>query len=362
MEKINCRLTVLSPLHINWQEVNNMEFYYDQFSLCHVSEARMAQVLKEEGLVEHFINFMSSGKGSLQEYLETHSPAGVKEKLGGRKLFLDTPSGGRINSFYAFQQDPLAGKPYIPGSSIKGALRNDLLLLLLDQKKLSANDLEKAVKNADRRSRHRAGNIVNRLLESANFDTRQGPHKDWLRAIKVSDAFCQEKEPSSIQEVKVASLNKNGSGYHWGAKKTTLHVETINAGTVFTFTIEIDKTLLAMMAGKNKPLVDPESIFQNPTKMNYLATAERRFWEQAELSLMNKRIEQHLSSGANFRLGWGSGYLSTSIGAFLSDQLRLSIGKNVYNTRYPVFPNSRKVVVEENTPVDTLGWCKLERT
>jgi CRISPR-associated protein Csm5 len=367
VKKIQCLLKVLSPLHIGGlvTEVNNMDFFYDTKYLYHVSETRMAQALKEEGLIEDFINFMSSGQASLQEYLETppYIPKeDLRKRLEGKKIALTRPPVKRINSFRLFKQDPLTRKPYIPGSTIKGALRSDILFMLMDKGALKAEEVEKTVRKSKRRDRKKVGNMVNRLLESADLQhTRPGPHRDWLRALKISDAFCRDEEPSFLQEVKVVSLNKNGKGFHWGAGGASIYVESLKPGTTFTFTMEIDEWLLQIMELARKTQFDLQDIFNNKTKLKYMRKAEQIFWEQSGIPLMNTRQEKHLADGANLRLGWGSGYLGTTIGAYLIDKVRLNIGKTFYNTRYDTFPNSRKVIVDNDIPVDTLGWCKLEQ-
>ena len=204
--------------------------------------------------------------------------------------------------------------------------------------------------------------MVSRLLETAELEhTRPGPHRDWLRGLKVSDAFCDDPEPSSIREVKVASLNKNGKGYHWGARNSSILVETIDPGTTFYFTMEIDRWLLDMMGPSRKPLFDPEELFNSTIIKKYESEPEQRFWEQCDLPLIQARQQQRFDGGTCLKLGWGSGYLNTTIGAYLSESVRLEIGQKLYHSPYNTFPNSRKVIVENGAPVDTLGWYKLEK-
>ena len=368
MKIFNCSLTVLSPLHIGGSasEANTMEFYYDrkQKYLYHVSEKKIAAAFKGGGLTEDFLNFMNSGEGSLEDYLviTPYIPReSIREMLGGRKISLKTQVG-RIKTFRPLLQDPLSKRPYIPGSSIKGALRTVALLMLLDRDAYSHKEIERAVERSKFKDRQRVGkSMVRRLLETAELEhTKSGPHRDWLRSLKVSDAFCEDPEPSSIREVKVVSLNKNGKGYHWGAKGNSIFIETIDPGTTFYFTMEIDRGLLDMMGRFRKPLFDPEELFDNTIIKKYVSEPEQRFWKQCELPSIQAK-EQQRFGGTCLKLGWGSGYLNTTIGAYLSENVRLQIGQKFYRSRYNIFPNSRKVIVENGAPVDTLGWCKLEK-
>ncbi len=367
MLKMRYKLTVLSPIHIGGleSEVNNMEFFYDSRYLYNVSEVQMAKALSDEGLMEEFINFMSSGRDSLQGYFQALPLANkeaLKKRLQVKKILLTEVPIKRINSFRPFKEDPLTREPYIPGSSIKGALRGDILFLLIDKKLLKSEEIARAVQRSRGSDRRRIGNMVNRLLESADLEhTRQRQHKDWLRALKVSDAFCQDKESSSIREVKVTSLNRNGNGYHWGAREASIYVEALKPETVFTFTVEIDRWLLKVMESRRPAQFDLQDIFNNKIKFQYLDAAEQAFWNRANVSFMIAKQKSHISDGANLRLGWGSGYLGTTVGAYLNEHLRRDIGRKFYNTRYDIFPNSRKTVVVNESPVDTLGWCKVER-
>mgnify|MGYP000995268538 CR=1 FL=1 len=367
MTILQCKLTVLSPLHIGGleTEVGNMEFFYDPRYLYHVGENKMAQALKEEGLVEDFLNFMSSGRSSLQEYLQRSPDVGkksLKKRLESKKIAMSGSVNRRINSFRLFRRDPLTAEPYIPGSSIKGALRSDILFALMEKNALRVEDVARAVQGSKRRDRKRAGSIVNRLLESADLKhARQGPYRDWLRALKVSDAFCGDNEPTSIQEIKVASINRNGRGYHWGAREASIYVDCLRPGVTFNFTVEIDGWLLRAMEERKKLQFDLRNIFNHRNRLKHMHDLEQAFWDQAGVPFMVARQKKHIDDGANLRLGWGSGYLGTTVGVFFDNRIKLDIGRKFYNARYDRFPNSRKTIVLNDGPVDTLGWCKVEQ-
>ncbi len=69
--------------------------------------------------------------------------------------------------------------PYIPGSSIKGAIRTALINLFVSQKGISKNDFGKRFK------------LTSRNLERKTLN-HYGPDNDPLKAIKITDALLSE--------------------------------------------------------------------------------------------------------------------------------------------------------------------------
>lgn len=65
--------------------------------------------------------------------------------------------------------------------------------------------------------------------------------------------------------------------------------------------------------------------------------------------------------GANLRLGWGSGLLGTTLAMLLDEPLLQRLQNLLFTDRNgAIAPKTRRVTVENNTPVKPLGWVRLE--
>ena len=122
MDSINNNYTlqieVLSPLHIgagsekDW--VKGLDFIYDNKKLIKLNTRKMYEVL-------------SNDISKLSNYLVKKDEAGVK-KLIGNKLSQITEQDFKFNTYSsndikAFIKTGLENKPFIPGSSLKGAIQ-----------------------------------------------------------------------------------------------------------------------------------------------------------------------------------------------------------------------------------------------
>lgn len=353
-------LTLISPLHIGAAngDVGRMDFFTDRQALYPVNERRLVNVLDELGLVEHFINYSQNARPSLQDYLDRLDPAvggALREKIITRRI----PMTGdfRVFSFRPFISDLLSGELYLPGSSIKGALRNRIMFGLLVKDKSHLNSIMKRLAERWKVDKKRAGVELDDLFQSKLPQARKGPHRDWLRGLKISESFANIKDISEITETKVVSLNRAEGGFHFGAHRSSIYVQTVNPGVTFEFQMVIDNQLLNMMGS----LELFHEMLNDPSKVEAFLEAEDQFWEVAGLEPMRERQDFYRKSGANLRLGWGSGYLNTSAGLHLDKNELMLIKKKYYKEDgYQIFPNSRKVVMKGSQVVDTLGWAKVE--
>lgn len=376
MAVYDCTLTPLSPIHIGDKvgELRPTEFYVENGQVHVVSEPRLVEALAELGLVENFLNYADGGFMSLQDFIGKQN-ATISRRLrariatGGIPVAIQPPHGGpgkdpRIGSFRPLIRDPLTGRPYIPGSSIKGALRNQQLVALLMRHRGPLDQVMGGIRTEKTSNKKQTGAELDELMRlpsRAPGFGGQGPHRDWFRALKVSDAYCDEDGTSHIVEVKVISLNKGGVGHHFGARGRSICVECLKPGKVFKFTITVDDWLLEeMRRSAGTELFELSELLVNPVKVEKLHEEEEKFWTSANLEPMRRRQQEYRSAGANLRIGWGSGYLGTTVGLCLRNEERMAVKERFYpDTPYTVFPNSRKVVVNGTVPADALGWCKV---
>ena len=131
-------LTALSPIFIgNGEKVNKSGYLYDpKEKIVHfIGERELISLLSEKKLLDSFLGECISGNFNFIEFIrknhiendfniddiskysiKTYSDISTKEKSGNNKVY------NKLNDINTFIKSS-NGKPYIPGSSIKGAIR-----------------------------------------------------------------------------------------------------------------------------------------------------------------------------------------------------------------------------------------------
>jgi len=386
------KLTILSPVYIGDEkrELSQVEFL-EQNSFIHIfSEDKLIRVLKEKGMIRDFLNYLEQQSyPSLREYW-WHIPPGernsILKEVTVRRIKTNV---SRVRNLQLHISDPATSLPYIPGSSIKGSLRSALLYYFVSENTNPFIEVfEKFIKERNLKNRKQIGTQIDGYyFQSNNIKGKNrvkiGGNTDLMRLVKVSDAFVRKEHRSNqiseVVRVKIVSLNNNG-GYHFSRIRNSdieIFVEVIKPGTEMIFEIDIDEFLkeLIEIKGHSKEKyqydqMDMEGLLHKAliTKYEKLLSEEKDFFKKCGLysqgnnSYMMKSFDTLIEKGVNFRIGWGTGLLNMTPDLFLGKDKRQELRRNFFQQRSnPIFPQSRKVIVDENDSVtDTLGWCKLE--
>lgn len=195
--------------------------------------------------------------------------------------------------------NPYTGVPYIPGSSIKGALRTAWLNGVQRQRPVSKND------------RRRGKELEKELLDGGEFAT------DPLRMVKVSDFMPVGNVRTRI----VYAVNEKKKLSKFGAKGPYQILEVIEPGSFFEGTITVN---------------DPPSrdLIRNPIERQALLNSATRFYGD-ELRSENDDLErinilgvltETPSGGFLLRVGRHSGAESVTIDGHRS--IRVMQGKD----------------------------------
>jgi len=368
---------VLSPVFIGDEkgERSPLEYYLEQKAYVYViSERKLLRALKEKNRLKDFLTYLEQeDRPNMNRFFSQLGPqqSSVLRDATLRKIKTGVSN---LSNLRLHMMDPMTGEPYIPGTSIKGSLRLALLYYLASKDtKNFVNRVEQAVEKE--KNKKKAGKGIDtdyfqryKIVKDNRSDGN--PRNDILRMLKVSDAFVRIQSRtdyiSEVYQVKVISLNNDNGGYHFsraGNREINIYVEAIQPGMRFEFDIDIDEFLENIFkscgfTGKmNEQLMQALGL-----KYGNLLDEERSFFEKAGLKAMVNYCDMLKKSGANFRLGWGSGMLNTTAAMLLPGEVRRKIRGRYFKPRNNViFPQSRKVVVSGNGSVaHMMGWCKLE--
>ncbi|RUR78675.1 type III-A CRISPR-associated RAMP protein Csm5 [Chlorogloeopsis fritschii PCC 9212] len=295
------------------------------------------------------------------------------------------------------------GQLYIPGSSIKGAIRTAIAYYLLKHgdrynvpKNQKVSDIEKVLRN-------KLGTLNKYQQKSADDDifmdtlfseytliyqgkryNGSSQNTDFFRALSVSD--CEPLIEGKITTKKgqsipinlpvVAEIIVSSRFPDYLAKyRASLYVEMVrNVQT--TFTVTLDTEMLSWFQHKQGMKLP----FQNLDELIKICHEFSQEQWDYEHDYWNDIINNPHAAGRDLdfndirqfyepeecpftiRLGWGSGMMATTIGLCLDDEVREEI-RNTCGLKAPGFeaPKSRRSVVSSNGKIKfTPGWLKLK--
>ncbi|MHC1589236.1 MAG: type III-A CRISPR-associated RAMP protein Csm5, partial [Methermicoccaceae archaeon] len=255
---------------------------------------------------------------------------------------------------------------YIPGASIKGAIRTSILVDAIE-KDPSLLDIAERVVNTSRVG----DKFASRRLEREVFG--KDPQHDIMRALIVSDSEELEIHEGtlSVEEVRIVPMKERGS--------LSLFCETIKPGVRLTCSTKLDEFVLAEgaasaleFAGRRWMVEDVCESCNRFARMiishelDYFSSLGDEYVGIVEqYERLYERLQGLAENAFLLRVGWGTGWLSHTIGAVLKREgidatkiVRTLSRSNVLEQ----FPKSRKLIYRGDAPYDVLGWVEVRIT
>jgi CRISPR-associated protein Csm5 len=348
IRQIKINITTLTPLHIGTGRKLTRDFDY-------VAKEGRTYRIREEGMLNELTTRVEDLTAKLSntfpgrllkgEDLESNSPL-------VRYVLIGVPGGREFRE----QIKDVHDRPYLPGSSLKGALRTVLAWHGWKEKKLSLSSA-----NVGRNKKYAA-----KEAEAKIFG--RDPNHDLLRALRISDSSPSSTDTLAIEQIQVLSKRRPGA---------PISVEAVKERTTFTLRASIDESLFsADWSGREAgfPLAHRDWLSKIPAIAR--ARAEQRikrelsWWsgnaEPEKLRDIQSALHTAPEEAFPLQLGFGSGWEGTTIGAPLKEDdnwpeeyRRLELGpiprrRNAF-VAVEDFPSSRRVVVRGAT-ITPLGW------
>ena len=303
---------------------------------------------------------------------------------------------------------------YVPGSSIKGAIRNALLWSVMKDNvnKKWLNDF--ARRNIDlvdpnkpdfrKRNREEIVGEDNETLEresgfirKKNFvpDFENEYHERWkntnevlrdiFRAVKISDSLSLSVDMNYISVVTAVCINQRNGIKALYRKDFAINLHALPPCTDIQFTINLDTVLLKRMCGSDIPncLCSIDNLLSSVE--NYFSAVyanEKNFFSETISSTGSQSTPyiycQETQSFYNndrsnlFRIGWGGGLMTKT--QFLNIENQYVFNEETINLRKkirdsftgrkktnPEFnaPKSRCLIIDGEEKGLPLGWCEL---
>ena len=193
----------------------------------------------------------------------------------------------------------------------------------------------------------------------------QPPHRDVLRAIKVADVADPSQVQVAVYLVASWSLRADGTEY----VKHAQWVECLEPGCRFAVEVSFDPSVLRR--GIRNPQELPPVPLDGHALVEALSDWAKTVWSaEGQAAQQHPSQARHLASlrsfygngrPADFRMGWGSGWLGTTLGPLLPEDTRRTIGTVYFNRhRQPLFPKSRRLAVLPTGDHVPMGWLEVE--
>ena len=233
LTRYRVELRLRSPLFIgSGTKLNRMEYVNDGTRIVLPDTDEMFAYLLENGLIDRFQKVIESRERDLKTALIRAQAMGDDQSFPWRRRvipvaqeYVQRRGNGVLHTHIATAE----GLPYIPGSSIKGAIRTALLSQMMSPEQ------RQSVLDGMRPKAPRPWEEALRVLE---FDTKRKGNavNDLMRAIQVSDCAPFPEGSTTIRRRRW--IGENGAERELG-----LLCECVNADAETHFYLTIDNTL-----------------------------------------------------------------------------------------------------------------------
>jgi len=396
------RIEILSALHIGTGEQLGQKDYARQGQQVFVAkpEKLLSLVQRSSTLERDFLAFCEDGRQSLTEFLRQQR---IRfEDVAGYSVTA-TGQPGRIPTFIK----NVEGRPYVPGSSVKGAVRSSLLRSRVVADKAVSSAAEKAVgEDLDQIRRQPHPNLsywrkrIGGDAERTFFGKDE--HHDFMRCFQFADSTPREVRELRVPEVRVLSLGANGHLYFARDPRRSdremrpLTPEVLPRSVELVCPLTINLYLLSSMPPATRLGFGQKTEFVKAwlaecnRAAHDLIQQEIEFFERHPFNGRNKMVEWYedlrgrlgkfVTSGNQclLHMAGASGWDAKTITDRLEDglfndvrsTLRLNVGRpHVTEHGRAVWsnsllpkddsPKSRKIIFENGEPKEPLGWVQI---
>jgi|YNPMSStandDraft_1061717.scaffolds.fasta_scaffold28743_2 CRISPR-associated protein Csm5 len=282
-------------------------------------------------------------------------------------------------------RDPF-GRPYIPGSTLKGAIRTAVLESLLTgesrqrRQQWARRAVQKNQQGKPPDRRYVARNTLERDLLIGKVSNRANESNyDLLRALHIGDSEPMDPEQAHIGLAWVHTLrNSQLVQKRAGGEEYKMFLEWLPTGVQTRLTIRIDERLLEgkyrQDVGFDDNQVQALREFANACNERARAVIEHEgeFYEDYGLpaiakfyQMLDNQLQQIAKQrGFLLNIGWGGGWEMKTVTNPLTENLdeeyeRIRQTYNLGRRGSDEFPKTRRVAYQGNQPFAPPGWVAL---
>lgn len=264
-----------------------------------------------------------------------------------------------------------AGRPYVPGTSIKGAIRTSLTRMLNKQQDY-INSLNAVANNRDNEK-----NPEKKADDRAEDRIFGSPNNSPFRFLRISDTEVKDCSDLELYDVKVMNIC-NGK-VKWYTRNgnidnvndaTSIYVEAFREGTVLEGQLsygffEVFKNVnVAREEIKNINVIE-DMVNKIQRDVNSYIDREIEFYSKYrvnELVRFYKDLKNIRLNTNEFiiQIGFSTGYLPKAVVRDIDDQFLIKFKVIFKGKVRDMFPKTRKVTIKNGEIYKPLGWVKIK--
>ena len=313
LERVELHLRALSPVFIgSGEELSKKEYIYNKADgkIYMPDLAKLTAFLSKRSLIPAFQSFLLHPKGNDLYFLLCENGIEKKDYSDFVSYVIDAgevASSEHFRGVLTFIKGP-DGRPYIPGSSLKGVIRTAIAAKLLEKGNFEKSilEIEKAAddfRNPRRYISKEAKYLESQLFCKLSIKDPRNPNMNWhhivndfMKGISISDSA-----PIAFENLTLCGkYDRKPDGF---TKQLPIYRECLVPGTNTRFVLTMDRLVLDRVGIDKRYIEEALYYFSN---MQY-ESFEQHFAEMQEDS------EQKAINGVDIILGGGAGYVSKTL-------------------------------------------------
>lgn len=244
LKRYRIDLTTLGPVFIgSGQEIMKSEWIRIHNEILIMDPRKLMKELQKMGVLDQYINSMLHSRLPLWKWAKDNQISdSLFRKASSYSLNVDDMDNRELNTrnIMGFIKDPYQN-PYVPGSSLKGTVRNILLASKIRKNGYDTRTVKEEIDTFQGNRRYFLSGESKKLeIEMFHTAIHEGSKKqdavnDEMRGIRFSDS-----EPLSLSDLMLClkvDMHKDGDD-----RDIPLLRESLRPGTEITFTMTIDQT------------------------------------------------------------------------------------------------------------------------
>lgn len=369
---MKCNIKVLSPVHIGSGERYTASEYVNS-----KAKTKKGTVLKTINRIDISKYFLSLDDNKKDDFLSNLSETNFNLKSFDSKIpniYRKYQAINKSKNEIGIKQEineaiKTLNELYIPGSSLKGAIKSAVLYNALDDEMIEEIS-RNVINHKGRVDNKKYTNFMNNIFTSDK--KYPAPQRDIMKFLQVSDSTTIKTPTVYDVATVMASYNKGNNEFYSRNKRThepTLSfLETIAKNKKLSFNINNNydyEVFKRLGLDDKKHLIDLDNIKKSIFIFSKnLIDYELEFADNYNISYLLKFYKNikkmNTLDTPVLRVGAGSGFLSTTVGLkikeydkSLFDNIRDGTRGKTYDYS---FPKSRKITMTGGNP---LGWIQL---
>ena len=370
---MKCNVQAISPVHIGSGEKYTASEYVK--SKGKTKSGKVYKIIKRIDVSKYYISLDDNKKDKFLADLSSNKDFNLKDFDNTiPNTFMKYRCIDKCKKDISPNQDiseaiKTLNELYIPGSSIKGAIKSAILYREIDDNKIDEIS-HKVLRNNGSVDFRAYSKFIDKIFSSNRAPTSaQG---DIMKFLQVTDSTTI-KMPTVYDVVTVmASANIGRNEYYRRNKRsrepTLSFLETIDRGNKLSFEIKNNYTsdvFKRLGLEDKKRLIDINNIKKSIFIFSKsLINHEKEFAETYDMDYLtrfyNDLDKRNTIDNPVLKVGAGSGFLATTVGLKIKkydERLYEKIRKGLRGKNYEYeFPKSRKITQSFGRP---LGWIQL---